>query len=218
MKYVSYIFEDQDVRNTASKNEYLVEVASNAVINHNALLDAYVYNNLERFTGNNLAEIYENIRSFIIQENLAIYSQYSEILSDNQLSDQEKVACVESDVVAAAEAVGKSGLKGVLHSIKGVMSNIETGLSHGREVKRSVELSPDEMHKGARDHRFYKTELKRNEQDVESIKGTKAFKFGSHLANHESKYAKVFDATAGVGTGGTVGVAGKYKEMKNDSN
>jgi hypothetical protein len=104
MKYVSYIFENQDVRATVTQNESLVDLATNSLINANIHLESYVYNNLSNFVSGvgSLAEIYENIRNFIISENTALYSQYSEILADSQLSAQEKAACfIEADNVGA---------------------------------------------------------------------------------------------------------------------
>ena len=95
MKYMSFIFENQDVRNTVAGSEAIVEVASNALINANIVLEDYIYANLARFTtgADSLADIYENIRNFVISENVALYTQFSEILSDNELSPQQKVAC-----------------------------------------------------------------------------------------------------------------------------
>ena len=92
---MSFIFEDQDVRNTVAVNEAIVEIASTALINANVVLEDYIYSNLVQFTSgtSSLADIYENIRNFVISENVSLYNQYSEILSDNELSPQQKAAC-----------------------------------------------------------------------------------------------------------------------------
>lgn len=97
MKYMSYIFENQDLRQTVANNEVLVDMASSNVINYNIALESYIYENLALFTSasNDIVEIYENVRDFIINENTTMYSQLSEILADTELSMQEKAYCLQ---------------------------------------------------------------------------------------------------------------------------
>lgn len=96
---MSYIFENQDLRQTVANNEALVEMASSNVVNYNLDLESYVYENLAQFTAgaNELVDIYENVRNFIISENTALYSQLSEILADSQLTSEEKAYCLQEN-------------------------------------------------------------------------------------------------------------------------
>lgn len=97
MKYIPYIFENQNLLQTVVNNEALVGLAANAVINHNLVLESYIHDNLPSFVDNdNISSIYENIRNFVIGENTALYSQFSEILADNQLTNEEKAYCFEA--------------------------------------------------------------------------------------------------------------------------
>ena len=107
MKYMSYIFENQDLRQTVANNEALVEMASSNVVNYNLDLESYVYENLAQFTAgaNELVDIYENVRNFIISENTALYSQLSEILADSQLTSEEKAYCLQENFIEKAKTV-----------------------------------------------------------------------------------------------------------------
>lgn len=95
MKYMSFIFENQDIRNTVANSEALVEIASKSIIDTNLVLEAYIYENLVDFTAsaNSAHEVYERIRDFVISENTIAYSQLSEILADSELSTEDKTAC-----------------------------------------------------------------------------------------------------------------------------
>lgn len=104
LKYVSYIFENQDVRGQVAASEYLVEMASANIINHNLLVESYIYENLAMFTSNsdNVADIYESIRDFVISENTTLYSQLSEILADSELTPEEKAYCLSENTSSYA--------------------------------------------------------------------------------------------------------------------
>jgi len=228
MKYVSYIFEDQDVCNTVAQNEYLVEIASNAVIHHNALLESYIYNNLESFLGENLAEVYENIRSFIIKENLAIYSQFSEILSDSQLSDQEKVACFENEVKTATEAVGKSFLKNIWDGVKNVPSDFVRGFNRAGAYKdiakakkkldnvvagaKSRGVTPEMFKELTKNERLAYINA-RNARKGFGVLDTNSAKIGAHARDHGLKYA----GGLGLASAGKYGYD-EYKEHEPEVN
>ncbi len=92
---MSFIFENQNVRDSVSKNEPLIDKAFSQILNHNLMLESYIHENLAQFTADSAAEFYNNIRDFVINENTIAYSQVSEILADTELSDDEKVACFE---------------------------------------------------------------------------------------------------------------------------
>ena len=96
MKYIPYIFENQDVQAQVELNEPLVELAARNVINYNIALESYIYENLGQFAlpSPDVADIYTSIRNFVISENTALYSQLSEILADTYLSSDEKARCL----------------------------------------------------------------------------------------------------------------------------
>jgi hypothetical protein len=110
LKYVSYIFENQDVRSQVASSESLVDLATNNIINHNLMVESYIYDNLAQFVAEatDVTEAYENIRNFVISENTTVYSQLSEILADTELTIEEKVQCLsEADATSNSYAVNQ---------------------------------------------------------------------------------------------------------------
>jgi len=96
MKYLPFIFENQEVKYTIAKNEAIVEAASAQIINMNVLLEDYIYDNLHQFTNceNNLTSVYENIRDFVVNANVNSYLVLSEIMASPQLNDSEKLSYI----------------------------------------------------------------------------------------------------------------------------
>lgn len=131
MKYMSFIFENQDIRNTVANSEALVELASANIINTNLVLEAYIYENLVDFTaGTETAhEVYERIRDFVISENSIAYTQLSEILADSELSEEEKVACLTE--VDVATALGMHAKPALIQQAKNAAQTVGTALTSG---------------------------------------------------------------------------------------
>jgi len=112
MKYLPFIFENQDVKATVANNEVIVEAASKQIINMNILLEDYIYNNLQQFInyGSDLTDIYENIKNFVVNTNVNNYLLFSEVLASTQLSNEEKLTCLYETSWAHIIAHGVPGL------------------------------------------------------------------------------------------------------------
>lgn len=90
MQYVQAIFENENVRTYVSENEQLIDLAAKTIASVKPVLVDYVFENLQDFTEeNDLAATYENIKTFIIAENLYLFEYVSDILSDTNLSAEE---------------------------------------------------------------------------------------------------------------------------------
>jgi hypothetical protein len=101
MKYVKFIFENQEVRSLTEANSPFIDVASNIVVNNNIILESNILDNLDNFIshGTSIAEVYEGIRDFVISENLELYNEISALLSSTEISDEDK-----AQILAEAEA------------------------------------------------------------------------------------------------------------------
>ena len=142
MKYIPYIFENQDVQAQVEFNEPLVELAARNVINYNIALESYIYENLGQFAlpSPNVADIYTSIRNFVISENTALYSQLSEILADTYLSPDEKARCLtEGNLVDKGLGLVKSLKNGIAALDNGADSHVIAGVK--RAERAAAELA-----------------------------------------------------------------------------
>ena len=147
---MSYIFENQDLRQTVANSEVLVEIASANIIRHNMVLEAYIYENLDQFTfdSSEIADIYENVRNFVIGENTALYSQLSEILADTQLSAEEKAYCLQEGTVENALDQTAAGYHKLTNTIanSGAMDATVKGVRSAQAMAvKGMEQSPHTM-------------------------------------------------------------------------
>jgi hypothetical protein len=96
MKYLDFIFENEIVQQTVVTHDDLISFSSQLVINKNIQLESFIYDNLEDYISEDLHTTYESIRNFVIQENLNIYNYISEVLSDSELTHEDKYLLLES--------------------------------------------------------------------------------------------------------------------------
>ena len=96
MQYVQAIFENENVRTYVSENEQLIDLAAATVASYRPALIDHVFENLQDFVEeDDLAATYENIKTFIIAENLYLYEAVSDVLADTELTVEETVVFLE---------------------------------------------------------------------------------------------------------------------------
>ena len=120
MQYVQAIFENENVRTYVSENEQLIDLAAATVASYRPALIEHVFENLQDFVEeDDLAATYENIKTFIIAENLYLYEAVSDVLADTELTVEETVVFLEASngayylKKAMDSGVGKNIRKGV---------------------------------------------------------------------------------------------------------
>jgi hypothetical protein len=223
LKYVSYIFENQDVRSQVAANEALVELAANNIINHNIVVESYIYENLAQFVADasNVADVFESIRNFVISENTTLYSQLSEILADSELSVEEKACCLSEAVdpsqSSAADDTFHPAHPGFITKMKGWLPGHGTSQGHAGATITPNPISAADgsmaADPGALDRaRSMAAEAAKTAQH----KGAAALDFAKSQA-HSLKDAALEHpmAAAAIGAGAAgLGAFGAYKAMK----
>jgi hypothetical protein len=216
MKYVKFIFENQNVQQTILEQEQLVEFASQVVINYNLQLESYIYNSLELYISEDLNDTYNNIRNFIIQENLNAYNYISEVLADSDLTPDDKFLLIESlhgitsllgsgAKNAAKEAIThlKLANPGVKLSKQDIIDHMlksnkhnSKGIDHG-VLKRELNKTAEEVSKGrfarkameASSRKLPGTQVKMHRSEFKAHKETKAA-----LSSEKDAHRKTQDA------------------------
>jgi len=99
MKYLKFIFENEEVCNLTDTNQELINEATANIIYNSINLEQYVQENLDQFvsSSSSLAEVYEAIRDFAIQETVDLFSASSEVIKDPVLSNEIKFAILEGE-------------------------------------------------------------------------------------------------------------------------
>lgn len=92
MKYLKYIFENEEVNSLVESQQELIDEAVNACTLNSLLIDDYVQENLEEFISfdDNLSNIYETIKVYSVQESLDMIDVTNEIIADSELTLEEK--------------------------------------------------------------------------------------------------------------------------------
>jgi flagellar biosynthesis component FlhA len=72
MKYLKFVFENQEVKDLIDSQEENINTITEAIIYNSINLEQYVQENLEQFVTANasIADVYENIKNFAVQETI----------------------------------------------------------------------------------------------------------------------------------------------------
>jgi hypothetical protein len=125
MKYVSFICENQSTQATILENEGLVNYSSGLIVDFNLHLENYIYTNLKSFIAEDLHSSYENIRNFIISENVEIMGDISNILSSNLVEEDKAQRALDyiSGKVSSLETLNTESLGSLSHDFVRGMVN-----------------------------------------------------------------------------------------------
>ncbi len=124
MKFVKFIFENEEVRALTEAHSPFIDVASNIVVHYNSILESHIQDNLKDFISTEMPvhEIYENIRNYTVYENIGLYNLINNLISNSTISDTEKAkALTEAEQSASWWAKHGSKVKkaGVLMGAAG---------------------------------------------------------------------------------------------------
>jgi hypothetical protein len=72
MKYLKFVFENQEVKSLVDSQEENINTITEAIIYNTLNIEQYVQENLEQFvtTNSSIADVYENIKNFAVQETI----------------------------------------------------------------------------------------------------------------------------------------------------
>ena len=106
MKYLKFVFENEEVCNLTDINQPLIEVATQAAIYNSISIEEDILNNLDAFISSEsaLVDVYESIKDYTISKSIEFYDLVNEIISDPVLTIDQK-AVVLSEVEAVIPAV-----------------------------------------------------------------------------------------------------------------
>lgn len=74
MKYLKFVFENEEVNNLIDSNEQIINEITSSIIQNTILLEDYIIENIDSFISSNssLVDIYEAIKNFTIQETIKL--------------------------------------------------------------------------------------------------------------------------------------------------
>ena len=74
MKYLKFIFENEEVNKLVDSQEDVINEITNSIIQNTVLLEGYIKENIDQFIGSNssLIDIYKTIKNFTIQETIKL--------------------------------------------------------------------------------------------------------------------------------------------------
>lgn len=134
MKYLKFIFENQEVCALTDNNQDLINEATAAIIHNSINLEAYVLENIEQFMSANsdIADIYENIRNFAVQETIDMFNVSSEVIKDPELDSDLKAAILEVNTPY------KSNTDEFMAKSSGAVSNAKKGIYDAQESGKAA--------------------------------------------------------------------------------
>ena len=99
MKYLKFVFENEEVCNVTDSNEELINIATQAVIYNSVLLENDITNDLDIFlsSSSDLTTVYESIRNYTISKSIEFYDIINEILVDSNLDDKIKILLINEE-------------------------------------------------------------------------------------------------------------------------
>jgi hypothetical protein len=89
MKYLKFIFENNNIRQVVEQKTNLIEKSKDIVVKHNLYLENYIHNNLHLFMNSNskLYDIQNKIREFVVNENVGLYNYLSLLLKQENAEE-----------------------------------------------------------------------------------------------------------------------------------
>jgi hypothetical protein len=92
MKYLKFVFENQEVCDLTDSNESLINIATNAVVYNSISLENEISSTLGTFlsSDSNLNDVYETIRDYAVAKSIDFYTVINEVLLDTSISDEVK--------------------------------------------------------------------------------------------------------------------------------
>ena len=144
MKYLNFVFENDEVTNLVDSNQELINEATGVCALHSVLINNYIQENLEEFitTNDSLISIYENIRDYSVQESLDLIDVTNEIIADTELSLEEKHYLLTEAVDEYIEEVNKASNKS-----KGVASSLAPRIKVHAPLKFNPSLPTDKQNR-----------------------------------------------------------------------
>lgn len=168
MKYLKFIFENEEVCALTDGHQDLINEATSAIIHNSINLEAYVLENIEQFMSadSDIADIYENIRNFAVQETIDMFNVSSEVIKDPELDSDLKAAILEVNtpyalgsaestdkteqygrVAKAAYTSTKESAKAALHKIKDTGHDAVVAVDQA--AKANMAKAASAAHRGA---------------------------------------------------------------------
>jgi hypothetical protein len=128
MKYLKFVFENEEVCQLTDGNAAIIEVATQAAVYNSLLIENDIATNLESFisSGSDLVSIYESIKDYAISESISFYNQVNDILTNNSLSDEAKAFILTPVHEVSAAEVGD----GIIKGSKRLGSDLATGVAN----------------------------------------------------------------------------------------
>lgn len=106
MKYLNYIFENENIQNYININQPYIDESSKYVIQFNIDLYNHILENISSFVAEDIDKFYLNIRDFIIQENVEFYNILLEADESPKEESKVKKGLKIAGKVAAGGAAG----------------------------------------------------------------------------------------------------------------
>lgn len=165
MKYLSYICESKNVEETVTSKEALINNAAAIIADANLTFESFIYDNLNSFIGENINDTYQNIKSYIINENISLYNELvSDLLSENAIlnsvghvlkgaastlnpmnTGHVNVEGGKNLVTHGLQAAGKAGFLGTTgfgaHKLIGAYDDLEQTQRANQEIGKTGDLS-----------------------------------------------------------------------------
>jgi hypothetical protein len=133
MKYLKFVFENEEVCQLTDGNAAIINVATQAAVYNSLLIENDIATNLESFisSSSDLVSIYESIKDYAISESISFYNQVNDILTNNSLSDEAKAFILtpvhEGDMRTPAQHAVKNAEDVAANIRKGIVSQKNWG-------------------------------------------------------------------------------------------